>query len=65
MVGSQREGESVVGPLCMLLELLTVKITLARAEVDDLIVVFQKDAYGERAVRRSSWGRQRASAVLV
>ena len=43
---SEREVVSVVGPLCTPLDLLADSMELARAEVDDLIVVFQSGAYG-------------------
>jgi diaminopimelate decarboxylase len=44
--GAERERASVVGPLCTPLDLLADNMDLARAEVDDLIVVFQSGAYG-------------------
>lgn len=43
------EVASVVGPLCTPLDLLADKMELARAEVGDLIVVFQSGAYGYTA----------------
>jgi diaminopimelate decarboxylase len=46
VVGKEREIASVVGPLCTPLDLLADKMELARAEVGDLIVVFQSGAYG-------------------
>ncbi|HVK56445.1 MAG TPA: pyridoxal-dependent decarboxylase, exosortase A system-associated, partial [Burkholderiales bacterium] len=47
--GAERETASVVGPLCTPLDLLGDKSDLARADVDDLIVVFQSGAYGPTA----------------
>jgi diaminopimelate decarboxylase len=44
--GAAREVVSVVGPLCTPLDLLADRMELARAEVDDLIVVLQSGAYG-------------------
>ncbi len=44
-----REVASVVGPLCTPLDLLADKMTLARAEVGDLIAVMQSGAYGYTA----------------
>jgi diaminopimelate decarboxylase len=41
-----REQASVVGPLCTPLDLLASRAELARAEVGDLVVVFQSGAYG-------------------
>jgi diaminopimelate decarboxylase len=44
--GSERETASVVGPLCTPLDLLAENMEMARADVGDLIVVFQSGAYG-------------------
>ena len=44
--GSKRELVSVVGPLCTPLDLLADKMEMAKAEVGDLIVIFQSGAYG-------------------
>lgn len=44
--GTEREVVSVVGPLCTPLDLLADNMTMARADVGDLIVVFQSGAYG-------------------
>lgn len=46
MDAPSEETASVVGPLCTPLDLLADKMTLPRAEVGDLIVVFQSGAYG-------------------
>lgn len=46
MHGAAQEIASVVGPLCTPLDVLADKMTLPRAEVGDLIVVFQSGAYG-------------------
>ena len=40
------ETVSVVGCLCTPLDLLASKVLLPRAEVGDLVVVFQSGAYG-------------------
>jgi diaminopimelate decarboxylase len=40
------ETASVVGPLCTPLDLLADRMELARAEIGDLIAVFQSGAYG-------------------
>lgn len=40
------ENASVVGPLCTPLDLLADRMDLARAEIGDLIAVFQSGAYG-------------------
>lgn len=44
--GEHREIASVVGPLCTPLDLLADRMELAKAEIGDLIVVFQSGAYG-------------------
>ncbi len=49
MNAAQREIASVVGPLCTPLDLLADRMELARAEIGDLVVVFQSGAYGRSA----------------
>lgn len=44
--GGEREVASVVGPLCTPLDLLADQMEMAKADVGDLIVVFQSGAYG-------------------
>lgn len=44
--GTEREIVSVVGPLCTPLDLLADQMQMARASVDDLVVVLQSGAYG-------------------
>lgn len=44
--GTNREVVSVVGPLCTPLDFLSNNMEMARADVGDLIVVFQSGAYG-------------------
>ena len=46
VVGREREMVSVVGPLCTPLDLLADNMEMAKAEVGDLVVVFQSGAYG-------------------
>jgi len=46
MQGTEHEIASVVGPLCTPLDLLGDRVDLARADVGDLVVVFQSGAYG-------------------
>jgi diaminopimelate decarboxylase len=40
------ETASVVGPLCTPLDVLADRMELARADIGDLVVVFQSGAYG-------------------
>lgn len=47
--GREREIVNVVGPLCTPLDVLAQQMDLARAEIGDLIVVFQSGAYGYTA----------------
>ncbi|MBT8446241.1 MAG: pyridoxal-dependent decarboxylase, exosortase A system-associated, partial [Gammaproteobacteria bacterium] len=42
----ETETASVVGPLCTPLDLLADRMLLPRADIDDLVVVFQSGAYG-------------------
>jgi diaminopimelate decarboxylase len=44
--GHEREMVSVVGPLCTPLDVLADQMEMARADVGDLVVVFQSGAYG-------------------
>jgi diaminopimelate decarboxylase len=44
--GETREVASVVGPLCTPLDILADRLELAKADVGDLVVVFQSGAYG-------------------
>ncbi|HYQ90860.1 MAG TPA: pyridoxal-dependent decarboxylase, exosortase A system-associated [Candidatus Competibacteraceae bacterium] len=46
VMGQEREVVNVVGPLCTPLDVLAERMELAKAEVGDLIVVFQSGAYG-------------------
>ncbi|MCB1921336.1 MAG: pyridoxal-dependent decarboxylase, exosortase A system-associated [Candidatus Competibacteraceae bacterium] len=46
VMGNEREIVSVVGPLCTPLDILADRMELAKADVGDLIVVFQSGAYG-------------------
>jgi diaminopimelate decarboxylase len=46
MTGVETEIASIVGPLCTPLDVLGDKMELSRANVGDLVVVFQSGAYG-------------------
>ena len=46
VAGGSRELATVVGPLCTPLDLLADNMEMARAEIGDLVVVFQSGAYG-------------------
>jgi len=47
--GDRREVVNVVGPLCTPLDVLAWQMEMARADIGDLIVVFQSGAYGYTA----------------
>jgi diaminopimelate decarboxylase len=64
---SARESEtaSVVGPLCTPLDILAEEMEMARAEVGDLIVVFQSGAYGLSASPIAFLSHPAPTEVLV
>ncbi|QOY94672.1 pyridoxal-dependent decarboxylase, exosortase A system-associated [Massilia sp. UMI-21] len=61
----ETEAVSVVGPLCTPLDLLADRMELARADVGDLVVVFQSGAYGLSASPSGFLGHPDAREVLV
>jgi diaminopimelate decarboxylase len=63
--GTARETASVVGPLCTPLDLLADQMELARADVGDLVVVFQSGAYGLSASPAAFLSHPHALEVLV
>lgn len=65
MAAGETEVASVVGPLCTPLDLLAERMELARAEVGDLVVVFQSGAYGKSASPAAFLGHPAAREVLV
>jgi len=65
MSDADREVASVVGPLCTPLDVLADRMSLARAEPGDLIVVFQSGAYGATASPQRFLGHPSALEVLV
>ena len=64
-MGREREIASVVGPLCTPLDLLSDNMEMAKAEVGDLIVVFQSGAYGLTASPTSFLSHPVPEEVLV
>jgi diaminopimelate decarboxylase len=64
-VDAEREVASVVGPLCTPLDLLADRMDLARAEIGDLVVVFQSGAYGLTASPEHFLSHPAAVEVLV
>ena len=48
-IGERTENVSVVGPLCTSLDILAKDMDLPKADIGDLVVVFQSGAYGYTA----------------
>ncbi|MFL6675146.1 MAG: pyridoxal-dependent decarboxylase, exosortase A system-associated [Massilia sp.] len=65
MDSGELETASVVGPLCTPLDLLADKMELPRADVGDLVVVFQSGAYGLSASPGGFLSHPGAVEVLV
>ena len=65
MRGEEREVASVVGPLCTPLDLLADRMELAKADVGDLIVVFQSGAYGLTASPTAFLSHPAPAEILV
>ncbi len=65
VVGGERETVSVVGPLCTPLDLLADNMEMAKAEVGDLVVVFQSGAYGLTASPTAFLSHEPPAEVLV
>ena len=63
--GHEREIVSVVGPLCTPLDLLADRMDLSKADVGDLIVVFQSGAYGLTASPTGFLSHPEPRQVLV
>lgn len=65
VTGGEREVVSVVGPLCTPLDLLADRLQMAKADVGDLITVFQSGAYGLTASPTAFLGHPPPAEVLV
>ena len=65
VVGTEREVATVVGPLCTPLDILADRMDLAKADIGDLIVVFQSGAYGLTASPTAFLGHPPCVEVLV
>jgi diaminopimelate decarboxylase len=63
--GREEEQVSVVGPLCTPLDLLADKVLLPRAEVGELVVLFQSGAYGASSSPQAFLGHPAVAEVLV
>jgi diaminopimelate decarboxylase len=65
VVGAKRELANVVGPLCTPLDLLADNMEMARADVGDLIAVFQSGAYGLTASPTAFLSHPAPAEILV
>ena len=65
MARGERERASVVGPLCTPLDLLADSMEMAKADVGDLIVVFQSGAYGLTASPTAFLSHPAPAEILV
>jgi diaminopimelate decarboxylase len=63
--GADTEPVSVVGCLCTPLDLLADDVTLPRAEIGDLVVIFQAGAYGLTASPTAFLGHPAPVEILV
>jgi diaminopimelate decarboxylase len=63
--GAAREVVSVVGPLCTPLDVLADQLEMAKADVGDLVTVFQSGAYGLSASPTSFLSHPPPLEVLV
>lgn len=59
------ETASVVGPLCTPLDLLADKMTLAKAQIGDLVAIFQSGAYGYTASPHGFLGHEPPKEFLI
>ena len=60
-----KEDVTVVGPLCTPMDILADKMTLPKAELGDLIVVFQSGAYGYSASPHGFLGHPLPAVVFL
>jgi diaminopimelate decarboxylase len=61
----ERETVTIAGPLCTPLDLLADRMALAKAEIGDLVVVYQSGAYGLTASPQAFLGHPECVEVLV
>lgn len=65
VMGTERETVSVIGPLCTPLDILADQMDMAKADVGDLVVVFQSGAYGLTASPTAFLSHPAALEVVV
>lgn len=62
---AEPEVQTAVGPLCTPLDLLADRMNLPRADIGDLVVIFQSGAYGASASPARFLGHPAVTEVLV
>lgn len=62
---NEQETVHVVGPLCTPLDLLGNKMTLPKAQIGDLVAIFQSGAYGLTASPRAFLSHPDAVEILI
>ncbi len=65
MASSEKKIATVVGPLCTPLDLLADRMELAKADVGDLVVIYQSGAYGFTASPQAFLSHPACVEVLV
>jgi len=65
MASPPLETVSVVGPLCTPLDLLADQMSLPKADIGDLFVIYQSGAYGASASPQQFLGHESVTEVLV
>ena len=65
MSASEKEVATVVGPLCTPLDLLADRMELSKAEIGDLVVIYQSGAYGFTASPQRFLSHPACVEVLV
>ena len=61
----QLEQVNIVGPLCTPLDIIAEKVTLAKANIDDLVVVYQSGAYGASASPKDFLSQPDLAEILL
>ena len=64
-IGERTERVSVVGPLCTSLDILAKDMDLPKADIGDLVVIFQSGAYGYTASPLHFLGHPEPAEILV
>lgn len=65
VTSQELETVNIVGPLCTPLDILADKMRLPKAEIGDLVVIYQSGAYGYTASPRDFLSQPECTEVLV